>query len=125
MLLLNHIFSRICCPVRITHMCVQPGWQPAWCPGPPSSVPSWGTPSQGHSADGQDRAEGWEAGAGFGCSLKSLFCRSRKRSWGVSAAPSSLHAPSCALIYLPWCLSPRSVLPILNVKDSQTHSFML
>lgn len=42
MLLLNHIFSRICCPVEITtRMYVQPGRQPAGCPWPRFSVSSW------------------------------------------------------------------------------------
>lgn len=44
MLLLNHIFSRICCPMKITCMCVQPGWQPTWCPDPGSLCHPWGLP---------------------------------------------------------------------------------
>lgn len=50
MLLLNHIFSRIHCPMKITHMCVQSGWQPAGCPEPQLSELLWGTPRDGDRA---------------------------------------------------------------------------
>lgn len=63
MLLLNHIFSRICCPMKITHMCVQPGRQPAGCPGPRFSELLWGTPRDGDRSAGKvltdRRQESW------------------------------------------------------------------
>lgn len=76
MLLLNHIFSRICCPMKITHMCVQPGWQPAGCPGLQFSELLWGTPRDRDRSAGQVLTDRGRR-AGLGSPLPAVGCGGR------------------------------------------------
>lgn len=95
MLLLNHIFSRICCPMKITCMCVQPGWQPTWCPEPRFSVSSQGTPGD------QDRvARGWRQGLSLG-KQGSCIEAPLRRPVGSSVGPVTSWAAFCRTS-IPW-----------------------
>lgn len=145
MLLLNHIFSRICCPMKITCMCVQPGWRPTGCPEPPFSVSSWGTPGD------QDRvAQGWWTGLslekqeshtgspapaccwvpGWSHDVQGSIsqdvsprkCRARclppESSGSLSASFSSLWSSASVLPS-----SQSNPTPTFQVSDPQIHSF--
>lgn len=94
MLLLSHIFSRICCPVEITTgMCVQPGWQPAGCPPPRFSVSPWG--------------------AGVGCPRDPRVGVARWRGRGLvwtGGRAGCVSAPTPILWGLGLVITPRTVL---------------